>query len=464
MQSSDDYMMRQVSSYRDNPAMASSPEMQNYYDDIPVHSQPGNHAPSSFQSTSDLANPNFRNSQPSGFAEAPYMPQANPYANLEAPRTSEWLEKTQQSNKRSKFIVIGSILLLAILIGVGVGVGVTLSKKNNNDSSAPTNVPTGTNPNDPANFQKNPLLKHAFWGIAYTPIGAQLPDCGATQDQVIIDIQQMSQITSNIRLYGADCNQSSLVLAAIQLSKVNISVWLGNYPALNDNGTAFNRQNGELQTALEQFGAANVAGVTVGNEFILDAVTAAGSNSPNGAAGDAAAAQLIPYINTTRSMLASLNLGKTIPVGNADAGSYFNTKVLEAVDYGMSNVHPWFANQSIENAAGWTWDFFETVNVAAAKALPNTPNMYIAETGWPTNTSTFNYNPNDGPSVASVANLQSYINTFACQATQNGTEYFFFEYNDQPWQAADYGGVEGYWGLFDANGNFKNLTLPDCPP
>lgn len=83
-------------------------------------------------------------------------------------------------------------------------------------------------------------------------------------------------------------------------------------------------------------------------------------------------------------MLSSLNLGKTIPVGNADAGSYFNTMVLEAVNYGMSNVHPWFANQSIENAAGWTAEFFNTTNVQFAATLPNTPYMYIAETGWPT--------------------------------------------------------------------------------
>jgi hypothetical protein len=39
-------------------------------------------------------------------------------------------------------------------------------------------------------------------------------------------------------------------------------------------------------------------------------------------------------------MLASLNLAKTIPVGNSDAGSYFNTKVLEAVDYGVSFIIP----------------------------------------------------------------------------------------------------------------------------
>lgn len=34
-------------------------------------------------------------------------------------------------------------------------------------------------------------------------------------------------------------------------------------------------------------------------------------------------------------MLASLNLDKTIPVGNADAGSYFSTDVLSSIDYGV---------------------------------------------------------------------------------------------------------------------------------
>lgn len=30
-----------------------------------------------------------------------------------------------------------------------------------------------------------------------------------------------------------------------------------------------------------------------------------------------------------------MKLDKTIPVGNSDAGSYFNNQVLEAVDYGV---------------------------------------------------------------------------------------------------------------------------------
>lgn len=70
---------------------------------------------------------------------------------------------------------------------------------------------------------------------------------------------------------------------------------------------------------------------------------------------------------------------------------------MEAIDYGvryppylcadlltvfqMANVHPWFANVSASEGAGWTADFFQTTNVEVANALPNKPKMYIAETG-----------------------------------------------------------------------------------
>lgn len=71
-------------------------------------------------------------------------------------------------------------MTLAVLIAVGVTLGVVLTKKNSNNDSTSGAAPPGTNPNDPSNFQKNPALKQVFWGLAYTPIGAQLPDCGAT--------------------------------------------------------------------------------------------------------------------------------------------------------------------------------------------------------------------------------------------------------------------------------------------
>jgi hypothetical protein len=47
----------------------------------------------------------------------------------------------------------------------------------------------------------------------------------------------------------------------------------------------------------------------------------------------------------------------------------------------MSNVHPWFANVSVQNAANWTEQFFQQTNVDLAETLPNKPQMSIAETG-----------------------------------------------------------------------------------
>ncbi|KAG2347833.1 glycoside hydrolase family 17 protein [Suillus weaverae] len=459
--------MQQVAPYRDTPT-SYSPNLQDYNDP----SSGATHAHSPFDSSHDLSSePTLRNSshhpltgQP--ISAVPYMPVPQPtYQNIEG-RNSDWLEQSQRASKRSRRIVIGSAITLLILIAVGVALGVTLTKKSSNNSSSSSssssaNAPAGTNPNDPSNFPKNTALVNSFYGIAYTPLGSQLPSCGNSLTEVIEDIQLLSQLTTTIRLYGADCNQSSLVLAAIQATKVNMSVYLGNYPAVDDNGAAYTRQKGEIQTALQQYGGANVLGITVGNEFILDYITMQGQTDPNGSAGQAAAAMLIPWISDTRSMLSSMGLSNIL-VGNADAGSYFNNQVLSAVDYGMSNVHPWFANQSIDNAAAWTADFFNTTNVALAQSLPNKPKMFIAETGWPTGTSSYNSNPNDGPSLASVGNLQIFINDFACNATKNGTGYFFFEFSDEPWKNTTYGGVEGYWGLFDSNKNLKNITIPTC--
>ena len=48
---------------------------------------------------------------------------------------------------------------------------------------------------------------------------------------------------------------------------------------------------------------------------------------------------LVADIADTRTHLAALNLGKTIPVGNSDAGSYFADDVLEVIDYGVCSTN-----------------------------------------------------------------------------------------------------------------------------
>ncbi|PCH39399.1 glycoside hydrolase family 17 protein [Wolfiporia cocos MD-104 SS10] len=392
--------------------------------------------------------------------------------------SSQWLEKQQASNRRSKIIVVGSILTLLALVAVGVVVGILVtrdhshkSSSSGSDSSAsdgnstdgyavgPYGIVKQTNPNDPSTFIKDPRLIKSFYGMAYTPAKSQLPYCGNSLAAVIEDIQLMSQLTDRLRLYGADCNQSALVLEAIKQTKVNMTVWLANY-IVATNSTPYERQRDEIMDALKTYGTDQVGGVTVGNEFILDYLGAnGGGDDPNSAVGDEGAAILISNLTDTKNVLKEA--GYALPVGTSDAGAYFNTKVMENIDFGLSNIHPWFANQSIQQAAGWTYEFFQYENIEPAANLTNKPDMWIGETGWPTN-STNESNMSNGPSTATQDNLQIYLDTFVCGSNTNGTKYFYFEFADENWQRIEFGGVEGYWGLFHYNRTLKSITIPKC--
>lgn len=54
------------------------------------------------------------------------------------------------------------------------------------------------------------------------------------------------------------------------------------------------------------------------------------------------------------------------------------------------------------------------------------PQMFIAETGWPSKSSDAS-NANNGFADASVENLQKFMDNFICQSNTNGTGYFYFE-------------------------------------
>lgn len=68
----------------------------------------------------------------------------------------------------------------------------------------------------------------------------------------------------------------------------------------------------------------------------------------------------------------------------------------------------------------------------------------------------------NGPSIASEANLQIFLDTFVCPSNTNGTAYFFFEFFDEPWKDVLYGGVEGWWGLFTSDKKLRNVKIPEC--
>jgi exo-beta-1,3-glucanase (GH17 family) len=51
-----------------------------------------------------------------------------------------------------------------------------------------------------------------------------------------------------------------------------MQVYLGNYVLATDNGTAYTRQRDVIKQAIQTYGTDHIAGVTVGNEFMLKSV------------------------------------------------------------------------------------------------------------------------------------------------------------------------------------------------
>jgi len=363
-------------------------------------------------------------------------------------------------------------LVAALIVGGVVG-GIVAATHKDNKSNAVVNtnqggtgqskpgttdpgvVPNGvTGGGGDANFTLDGRLHQSFYGLAYsTPNGANYPTCGDKPEDIVKDIQLISQLTTRIRLYGADCNQSALVLDAIQRTKTNLSVFLGIY--ITDDSTVFPRQVAATLQSLKQFGPDHVLGIVVGNEYILDQATV------NPSLQSSAEATVLADVASFRKSLAALNLPKTIPVGTGDAGSMITTTLAQGCDFIMSNNHAFFSGATIQQAAVWAWQYINTDTPSSALKATNQPILYQGEIGWPTDALPDGSTQLNG-SAASLANSQLFLDTWVCQSNANLTKYFYFEAFDEAWKVI-YNGSEPFWGLFDKNKILKNLTIPNCP-
>lgn len=62
--------------------------------------------------------------------------------------------------------------------------------------------------------------------------------------------------------------------------------------------------------------------------------------------------------------------------------------------------------------------------------------------------------------------MNTFMDTWVCQALANGTDYFWFEAFDEPWKIVYNQGDQNWedkWGLMDPARNLKpGLKIPDC--
>ncbi|KAJ5689514.1 glucan endo-1-3-beta-glucosidase btgC [Penicillium macrosclerotiorum] len=371
--------------------------------------------------------------------------------------------------RKKRGLIVGLVLGLVILGAiVGGAVGGTLGSKHSEGSGSTDTASSDESTNGDLTkdsseikaLMNNDNLHKVFPGMDYTPWGVQYPLClkyPPSQNNVTRDMAVLSQLTNNVRLYGTDCNQTEMVLHAIdKLELTDMRVWLGVW--IDSNDTTTTRQLNHLYDILDDTKHTSIFnGVIVGNEALYRA----------GSSKASAEKTLIGYINDVRDEVNKRNLDMTI--ATSDLGDNWNADMVEAVDAVMSNVHPFFAGVQVDVAAAWTWSFWQSHDVSLTKGTSK--KQIISEVGWP---SGGGKDCGDSPvcdsdtpgSVASIDNMNQFMNDWICQALENGTDYFWFEAFDEPWKV-QYNtpgkAWEDKWGLMDAARKIKpGLKIPSC--
>ena len=336
-----------------------------------------------------------------------------------ATEKSEWLRSNENSSRRRRrWIIVTVIIVIIVAITAGTAAGVLLSKRGSSggDSAGASNGVTAEddlrkngaldkNSAEIKELMKNPDLHKVFHGMDYTPLGGVYPECltwPPTQNNITRDIAVLSLLTDKVRLYSTDCNQTEMVLHAIDALGVDMKVWIGVW--LDGNSTTNTRQLDHLYTLLSDVKHHDkYAGVAVGNEVLF--------------AKTLTQTQLFNIISEVRRNLTTL--GYNIPVGTSDLGSNWKVEMASQVDVLMANVHPFFAGVAVKDAADWTWKFFQDNDVALTEKLSPKPRVMISEVGWPSG---------GGSSLGSVAGideLNKFMDDFVCRENRRGTEYFW---------------------------------------
>jgi exo-beta-1,3-glucanase (GH17 family) len=284
-------------------------------------------------------------------------------------------------------------------------------------------------------------LKKVFYGMAYVPLGAQLPGCYNNQQSVDEELDLLVQTTSRVRLYGTDCKVLEYVLNSIERKKLDLKVVVGLW--IDKDNTTYTRQMADFFKVMETAAWSNIIGISVGNEVLFDEYQPVNV--------------LIAHIAEVKAKVVALG-HKDIPVFSSDLVMHSKPPLTSNEDLAGVNLHPFFSGIPIEGAAAWYWNYLkDNLTPDVNKGLPTPIEIWITEVGWPT----FPASAVTGASVPSIPNLQIFLDTWLCEANKNGMPYYYFEFFDAPWKIWPGSAVEGFWGLMTVDKKLK-VRLPDC--
>lgn len=369
-------------------------------------------------------------------------------------KESPWMKKQSSGKKKWRWAIIIGVVIIILGAVVGGVLGSVLGHDKQEDDhktgksaddDLAENGDLSLKSDEIQKLMNNKDLHKVFPGMDYTPNNAQYPDCEKnppSQNNITRDVAVLSQLTDTVRLYGTDCNQTQMVLHSIERLELKdtMKVWLGVWQ--DGNSTTNERQLDQMWDILNEYGDEPFAGLIIANEILFRE--------------EMTITELSKILGDTRKELAKKNIN--LPVATSDLGDDLTQALVDESDYVMANIHPFFAGVTAEDAASWTWSFWEGTNGKLWKK--ESSKNIIAEVGWPTG------GGSNKASKASVSGANQLLEDWVCDALTNGTNYFWFSAFDEPWKESfnEKGKEwEDKWGLFDVNRNLKDgIKIPDC--
>ena len=135
-------------------------------------------------------------------------------------------------------------------------------------------------------------------------------------------------------------------MEAIKQTKTDLKIYPSIY-LVDIDEAGYQCQKTALQQALQTYGTNTILGITVGNEVMLNYMLDHNTTNIDGTDGPAASALLRGNLTDIRQMLKSMNIN--LPIGTADAASYFNLDLLGALDFGCAFMIPQHLTTKVTN-------------------------------------------------------------------------------------------------------------------
>lgn len=267
---------------------------------------------------------------------------------------------------------------------------------------------------------------HKLQCVSYSPFGKDQSPLAKSfairPQQLDIDLALLAKYFSCVRTYSMTGLDELPAYAQKYGLKVMLGAWVGSDPVST-------RMEIEQLVATANRYPDVVQAVIVGNEALLRK--------------DISATRLAELITEVKGRVQQ-------PVTYADVWEFWlkHPQIAPVVDFITIHLLPYWEDQptGIDRALDHVADVREEFG---RRFSPK--DILIGETGWPSE------GRQRETAVTGRVNQAKFIRGFVELAEHNGWNYNLIEAFDQPWKRVNEGAVGGYWGLFDADRQDKQV-------